>query len=195
MDEHARRASRQPDLDAVATAVEAIIREFGVSIDTELMGETPQRVAASFAELLGGVGIDAEVPLRRGSANPKGNRFVALADLEFRSICAHHLLPFSGILSVVYAPGNRIVGIGSIVRTLEILSTRPQLQESLGQDLAHAMVSGAGAKGAAVIVHARHSCIADRGPREAASSMRTLAYAGDFGGSADRAEALSLLNR
>lgn len=181
------------DLEAIAAAIATILTAAGVDPADPVLKATPQRVAAAYAELFAGVAQDECEPLRRGDAVPPGTQFVALNGLEFRSVCAHHLLPFSGSVSVVYAPVERIVGIGSIIRSLEIVSTRPQLQEKLGQELAEALVRGAAASGALVIIQARHSCIADRGPREATSSMRTLAVAGDLHDERRRSEALTHL--
>lgn len=179
------------DLPAAERAVRLLMRACGVDPDDPVLQATPQRVALSMQELLSGLGCDPLAPLQRGDVVPDGTMFIALNDLEFRSICAHHLLPFSGSVSAVYSPVDRIVGIGSIIRTLEILSTRPQLQEHLTQQFAEALVAGAGASGAVVVTQARHSCIADRGPREAASRLRTVAVAGDLHDPSRRAEALA----
>ncbi|GAA3755140.1 GTP cyclohydrolase I FolE [Microbacterium kribbense] len=175
-------------------AVRMLLRASGVDPDDPVLARTPQRVAATFAELFAGVHEDETAPLRHGDAVPRGTQVVALNDFEFRSICAHHLLPFSGTVSIAYSPVERIVGIGSIIRTLEILSTRPQLQEHLTQQFADAIVAGAGASGALVAMEARHSCIADRGPREAASRLRTIAAAGDLVDGEKRREALRAIH-
>lgn len=178
------------DAQAGAEAVRALLRACGVDPSDSLLAGTPQRVAATFAELFTGVGQDETAPLRRGDSVPEGMELVALNDIEFRSVCVHHLLPFSGTVSVVYSPVERIVGIGSIIRTLDVLSSRPQLQEQLTHQLAEAIVTGAGASGALVVMQARHSCIADRGPREAESSLRTVAASGDLVEGDKRWEAL-----
>ena len=182
------------NIGELAAAVEALLTAAGLDTRDPLLRATPQRVAQTIDELFAGVGADPHEPLKRGDDVPPGTQLVALKDIEFRSVCAHHLLPFSGSVSVAYRPVQRIVGIGSIIRALEILSTRPQLQEALTQQFADAMVVGAGASGALVIVQARHSCIADRGPREATSSLRTVAASGDLASGAGRGEALSHLS-
>lgn len=121
--------------DAPAEAVRALLQAYGLDSGPRNCRETPRRVAATFRELLAGVGQDELAPLRRGDAVPDGLDIVCLREIEFRSLCAHHLLPFSGVVSVAYVPVRRIVGIGSIVRTLDILSTRPLLQKALAQQL------------------------------------------------------------
>ena len=167
------------DLERAADAVRDLIRCLGLDPDVPELAGTPERVVSSFSEMLGGTREDPSAPLRRGDAVPIGTEMVSLSGIGFRSVCAHHLLPFSGTANITYLPHSRIVGIGSIVRCLEILSTRPQMQEKLGQELADMLVSGAGASGAVVVLEARHACIADRGPREAESQLRTVAAAGD----------------
>jgi GTP cyclohydrolase I len=181
------------DADAVERAVETLLSAAGIDPRPDMMADTPKRVAATFVELFAGVGLDERTPLGRGDRVPRGVDVVCLRALEFRSMCAHHLLPFSGSVSVAYAPVERLVGIGSIVRTLEILSARPQLQECLAQELADAVRVGAGAAGALVVVDARHSCVADRGPREADSTFVTIAVSGSFLDPARRRDALSAL--
>lgn len=174
-------------------AVRELLAASGVDPDDPRLADTPRRVVQTYAELFTGVRLDERAPLRRGDAVPEGLDFVALRGLEFRSTCAHHLLPFSGTVHVAYVPVERLVGIGSIVRSLEILSTRPQLQEALSQQFADALHEGAGAAGAIVVIEARHSCIADRGPREAASSMVTVASSGSLRDPDKRAGALLAL--
>src|SRR5215207_5304290 len=134
-------AQSEVDIDAAIEAVSSLLRAFGIDPDHPQLRQTPHRVAMSFAELFGGVGADPHAPLRRGDPVPSGIELIGLRDLEFRSICSHHLLPFSVVVHVAYLPTTHIVGIGSIVRTLEILSTRPQLQEHLCQELADALLN------------------------------------------------------
>jgi GTP cyclohydrolase I len=182
------------DLGAAEDAVVRLLRAFRIDVSDPRLQRTPERVALSFAELFSGIGVDEFAPLRRGDAVPAGIDIVALRDLEFRSICAHHLLPFSGVAHIAYVPTTHLIGIGSIVRSLEVLSTRPQLQENLSQELAEALRVGANADGALVITEARHSCIADRGPREAASRMMSVAAVGVLREPTRRSEAMRVLH-
>lgn len=95
------------------------------------LADTPRRVAQTYVDVFAGVELDERAPLRKGGPVPEGVDFVALRGLEFRSTCAHHLLPFSVSVHIAYVPGDWLVGIGSIGRSRQILSTRPQLQEEL----------------------------------------------------------------
>lgn len=183
------------DLGRVEDLVRQLLQAAGADIDHPMLAGTPLRVASTIAELFSGISEDPHAPLLRGDEVPTGTQLVALTDIEFRSVCAHHLLPFSGAVSIAYRPIERIVGIGSIIRALGILSSRPQLQEGLTQEFADVLAKGAGASGALVIMRARHSCIADRGPREADAELRTLAAAGDLRNGILRTEALTLLQQ
>lgn len=190
-----RRARERLEMTSpgALAAVRDLLRAFGIDPDEPRFADTPRRVAQAYEEFFAGVGLDERAPLRRGDAVPAGVDIVTLRGLEFRSTCAHHLLPFAGVVDVVYVPRERLVGIGSIVRTLEIISTRPQLQEHLAQELADAVHDGAQAHGALVRISARHSCIADRGPREAASTVVVLASSGCLRDPAQRTAALHSL--
>lgn len=167
-----------------------MLRALGLDPTSPELSSTPRRMADTWKELLAGTVEDPAEPLRRGEPTPVGTQTIALRNLEFRSLCAHHFLPFSGEATVVYEPGDRIVGIGSIVKALDILATRPQLQESLGQQFADCLTSSAHARGALVILDARHSCISDRGPREAAATLRTIATSGTLREASRRRDAL-----
>ena len=137
-----RKATTALEELSPADAVRTLLAASGVDPDDPRLADTPRRVAQAYAELFDGVGLDERAPLRRGDPVPDGLDFVALRGLEFRSTCAHHLLPFSGTVHAAYVPVERLVGIGSIVRSLEILSTRPQLQEGLSQQFADALRGG-----------------------------------------------------
>lgn len=184
---------RRFDEEGVAAAARLLLEASGLDMQDPLLQGTPRRMAHAFREFFSGVWEDELVPLRRGDAVPDGTGLVALKDLEFRSVCAHHLLPFSGLLHVIYEPVQRVVGIGSIARTVAILTARPQLQEALAQQLAHAIVEGAEAAGCLIVIEARHACIADRGPRERTSRLVTTASAGALMDRSRRTEALLAL--
>jgi GTP cyclohydrolase IA len=166
------------DLERGTGAVRDLLRAVGADPDAPGLRASARRFAQAFAEMMSGIGVDAGEPLTHGETAPPGVGIVRLTDVDFRSVCAHHLVPFHGTASVSYAPGERVFGIGSIVRSLEILSARPQMQERLGQELADALVSRGGARGAAVSIVARHACLADRGPRQPRAELVSVATAG-----------------
>jgi GTP cyclohydrolase I len=156
---------------------------------------TPERVAELFAELYSGVGVDpVDVlvnarPVAAGD-NERGE-LVAMRDISFHSLCEHHLLPFEGVVSVVYAPGDRILGLGTLVSLVEVASRRPQLQERVGEMIVHALVSSGVASGALALISAVHGCVAYRGPKQKLTTV-TVAAQGTLAEGSTRHEALML---
>ncbi len=184
--------------------VEALTRELLLAIgeDPERAGlkRTPERVAELFAELYGGVGADAAVPLRRTisvSHGPAPDTMptgpVIVRDIEFRSVCEHHLLPFSGRAHIAYEPRDQVVGLGALVEVVEILSCRPQVQERLGEQIAETIQTQLDPAGVVVVLSATHGCVTSRGARQAASSTVTVAARGTLADPVARAEIMGLL--
>ncbi|MDO9395389.1 MAG: GTP cyclohydrolase I, partial [Herbiconiux sp.] len=109
-------------------------------------------------------------------------------------VCEHHLLPFEGVAHVAYLPTDgRVAGLGSVVAVVESASSRPQLQERLGEDIADALERGLGASGVLVVLDARHGCVTARGPRQTGSSTVTLTARGALADPAARAEITALI--
>lgn len=175
--------------------VRVILDTLGLDTNDPRLRDSPARYLDTMRGLLAGVSRDAGAPLRKGEPTPTGTREICLSRISFRSLCAHHLLVFAGHVSVVYEPGEHLVGLGSIAQSLEILSTRPQLQENLGHELARTLLDAGGAQGALVVINARHGCIADRGPREPLSMLTTVCAEGSLARDDRRAAAFALLRQ
>jgi GTP cyclohydrolase I len=118
---------------------------------------------------------------------------VAFLDIPFRSTCEHHLLKFAGAVSVAYLPGGEVAGLGAIVRVIETISARPQVQERFTDEVAVALEEGLGATGVMVSATAEHDCVAIRGPRIRGASVRTLAARGVYATEPRAAEARALV--
>ncbi len=184
-----------PPADPIARA-SAALREFLVALELPIgsdpeLRETPERVARAFYdELLDGYRTDPAAPL--ADALPSSSDgLVALTHITYASVCPHHLLPSSGVAHVGYLPGGRIVGLGSIVRLVEVCAHRLVLQETLGQRIADALVEHLGARAAGVVLDASHLCMVARGERQAAARVVTQSFAGAWReGPAGRAEFL-----
>jgi GTP cyclohydrolase I len=189
-------------MSAIDTArIEAAVTELLAAIgeDAQRAGlvKTPQRVAESYTELFAGVGVDP-VPLLRDELTAHtdpGERgeAVVLRDLELRSTCEHHLLPFTGVAHVAYLPAEHLVGLGTIARLVEVVAARPQLQERLGEDIAAALDSALAPHGVLVVIDARHGCVGARGQRQAASTTVTVASRGLLADPVRRAEVMTLI--
>lgn len=181
----------QPRIEA---AVAEILAAIGEEPGRAGLETTPQRVAAAYAEFFAGIGVDPLDHLR--DSVPVGDRtgdLVLLRDIEFRSVCEHHLLPFLGVAHLAYLPGDRIVGLGKLAAVVETIAARPQLQERLTEEIADALQAGLAPRGVLVMLDASHGCVTTRGPRQARSSTVTLATHGALSEPAARSEIITLI--
>jgi GTP cyclohydrolase IA len=159
---------------------------------------TPRRFAEAYGEFFSGVGEDplrhlAETfPLPEADAGSPPQP-VLVKGIAFRSMCEHHLLPFTGTASVAYLPRDRVVGLGKIPRLIDTLASRPQLQERLAEQIADAMDAGLAPRGVLVVLEAVHGCVSARGVRQAGSSTVTVASRGALAEPAARAELIALI--
>jgi GTP cyclohydrolase I len=152
--------------------------------EAELAG-TPARVAEAWAtELIDGYEVD--VPrLLAGESSPApagAAEIVVVRGLAISTMCPHHLMPARGTATVLYLPGTRITGIGTLARLVDAYAHRLALQEVIGANVASALVEHLGARGAACKISLSHSCLASRGERQSAATVETLALSGTFDG-------------
>lgn len=188
------------DAERIAAAVRELLLAIGEDPDREGLARTPQRVAAAYSEFFAGVGVDARehlvgaVPLGANDAGVEAtSEAVVLRDIDFRSICEHHLLPFVGRAHVAYLPNERVIGLGRILAVVETLAARPQLQERLTEQIADALITGLDARGALVVLDAQHGCVGARGSRQDQSSTVTIASRGELARTAARTEIMTLI--
>lgn len=185
------------DIGRIEAAVAEILAAIGEDTQRPGLLATPHRVAEAYAEFFAGVGVDP-VPLLRDElatqdAPEQRGEIVVLRDIALRSICEHHLLPFTGVAHVAYLPDERLVGLGSIVRAVETLASRPQLQERLGDDIVAALDAALAPLGTLVVIDARHGCVTSRGSRQAESTTVTVAASGALADPVRRAEVMALI--
>lgn len=184
--------------------VERLTRELLVAIgeDPERPGlkQTPARMAELYAEFFAGVGEDPAAPLARTISVARGpapetlpSGAVLLRDIRFRSVCEHHLLPFAGHAHIAYLPGEQVVGLGALVRVVEILAARPQVQERLGEQIADTIAENLDARGVLVVLDASHGCVTMRGGRQSEASTLTIAARGVYGEPVARQEIIALI--
>ena len=188
------------DRDRVAALVRELLDAIGEDPDRPGLRQTPQRVADAYAEFFAGVGVDAAAPLAHTISVSRGpapdtlpSGAVMLRDIRFRSFCEHHLLPFAGHAHIAYLPGEQIVGLGALPRVVEILATRPQVQERLGEQIADTIATALDARGVLVVLDATHGCVTMRGGRQPDASTVTIAARGELAEPAARAELMLLL--
>src|SRR5207247_9521139 len=161
--------------------------------DREGLLKTPSRVARSYAELMAGLGQDPRSHLKT-VFHERYDEVVLLRDIEFHSLCEHHLLPFTGRAHVAYLPAGKVVGLSKLARLVEGYARRPQVQERLTTQIADALMEELAPIGAACVIEATHTCMTIRGAKKAGSMMVTSALRGIFKEDASsRAEVLALV--
>lgn len=180
--------------NAVAS-IRDLLKSLGEDPDREGLQRTPERSSKAWADLTRGYHEDpAEVlSVTFGDTNYQG--IVAVRDVEFYSLCEHHLLPFHGTASIAYVPGssNRVVGLSKIARLVDVFARRLQVQERMTSQIADAIERHLDAAGVVVLVSAAHSCMRMRGVGKQNAAMVTSEVRGVFRQSdAARAEALAL---
>jgi GTP cyclohydrolase I len=183
------------DLRRIEQGVRLILEGIGENPDREGLRDTPCRVARSMAELCRGLDVNARPAIATMSVENQ-NEMIIVKDISFASMCEHHLLPYLGRCDVVYIPSNdRIAGLSSIVRTVEIMSARPTIQERLTTEIADTLMEELDSKGVMVVMEAEHMCIAMRGVKKRDSRIVTSAMRGYLKRLETRTEALALIGR
>ena len=142
---------------------------------------TPSRVSEMYSELFSGIGKDASSEID-AIFNENYTDPVVLNGLRFHSICEHHLLPFFGWANLVYIPNGKIAGISKLVRCLDVLSRRPQVQERLTSQWIDAVFDKLSPRTVAVKLQAEHLCMSIRGVEKPGTLMTTTAFRGDLSG-------------
>lgn len=162
---------------------EALIRQLLESIDPEPgregLVDTPKRVDAAFNTLFQGYGQDPAAMITT-FANEGYNDMILCKDIEFYSMCEHHMLPFFGKAHIAYIPKDRIVGLSKMPRLVEIFSRRLQNQERITTQIAQAMMDLLDPKGVAVVLEAQHLCMMARGVEKQSSTVSTSSVHGLF---------------
>jgi GTP cyclohydrolase I len=184
------------DEQRAAAAVRELLLALGEDPDREGLLDTPVRVARSFRELLAGTRMDARDVLST-TFDLGHDEMVLVKDIEMRSLCEHHLLPFTGVAHVGYIPSDtgRITGLSKLARLVDVYARRLQLQERLTTQVADSLVEYLRPRGVIVVIEAEHLCMTVRGVRKPGSRTITSAVRGVLHAPATRAEAMSLILR
>src|SRR3982750_3070696 len=181
------------DVPRIERAVREILIAVGEDPDREGLIKTPNRVARAYGELMAGLHDDPKRHLKT-VFHERYDEVVLLRDIEFHSLCEHHLLPFTGRAHVAYLPDGKVVGLSKLARLVEGYARRPQVQERLPTQIADAIMDELSPIGAACVVEAVHPCMTMRGAKKTGSTMVTSALRGIFKeNAASRAEILTLM--
>ncbi|MBK5305789.1 MAG: GTP cyclohydrolase I FolE [Frankiaceae bacterium] len=180
------------DEAAAAEAVRALLVALGQDVTSESLAGTPQRVAASYAELLAAPDFELKT-----FPNDEGyDELVVARDIPFSSLCEHHLLPFIGFAHVAYMPGDRILGLSKLARVVELFARRLQVQERLTTQVAAWLQDNLKPRGVGVVLEAEHMCMSIRGVRANGAKTVTSALHGALRNDPrTRAEFLALTGR
>ena len=161
-------------MPAAERAVSDLLRALGRDPESLHLAETPRRVAGAFAEMLTPPPFDLTT-----FPNDEGYDELVLATaIPVQSLCEHHLLPFSGVASIGYLPGDRILGLSKLARVLDLFARDLQVQERLTQQVADWLQENLSPRGVGVVIEAEHQCMSLRGVRARGSRTTTSALHG-----------------
>lgn len=169
------------DKQKVEIAVRMLLEAVGEDPEREGLIGTPDRVARMYEELFSGTD-EAAAEALSVTFNCSNNDVVLEKDIQFYSLCEHHLLPFFGKAHVAYIPNGRVAGLSKLARTVEAYARRAQIQENMNEQIADALMKHLDAKGVMVIIEAEHMCMSMRGIKKPGTQTMTYVCRGEFEG-------------
>jgi GTP cyclohydrolase I len=161
-------------------AVRQILEAIGEDPERQGLQRTPLRVAKAYAELTSGYGVNADALVNQAVFDVDYDEMVLVKDIDFFSLCEHHMLPFYGRAHVAYIPNGKVIGLSKIPRIVEMFARRLQVQERMTQQIADFLQQTLQPQGVAVVVEGQHMCAAMRGVKKANARMTTSAMLGSF---------------
>jgi len=183
-------------VETIAGAVRTILAELGEDTRREGLTETPQRVAKALLYLTQGLDQPLEHAIGNALFESRNDEMVLVRNIEFYSLCEHHMLPIIGHVDIGYLPQGKVLGLSKLARIVDLYARRLQIQENMTQQIAEAVESATGAAGVAVQVRAAHMCMAMRGVEKVESETVTSRMTGQFRENpATRNEFLQLIAR
>jgi GTP cyclohydrolase I len=189
-------AKRAPSDKSIAPQVEEILAALGEDPRREGLARTPERVDKALKFLTSGYTKDIRQILNGALYEVKYDEMVVVKDIEFFSMCEHHMLPFFGKVHVAYLPKQRVIGLSKIPRIVDVFARRLQIQERMTQEIAQTIQEITDPVGVGVICEARHFCMMMRGVEKQHSGAMTSAMLGAFRTRKDtRDEFLALVNK
>jgi len=168
------------DLEAIEKSVLKILTAIGEDPEREGLLRTPHRVAKSYQELLSGYRMDPKALINKAVFEVAYDEMVVVHNIEFYSMCEHHMLPFMGRAHVAYIPTDKVIGLSKIPRIVDLFSRRLQVQERMTKQIAEYINVVLNPKGVAVVVEGLHMCMMLRGVKKQNARMTTSAMLGLF---------------
>jgi GTP cyclohydrolase I len=180
----------------VEEAVKQLLTAFGEDVDREGLERTPERVARMYDELLAGYRVDPYAMINEALFDVEYDEMVVVRDIEFYSLCEHHMLPFIGRAHVAYLPAGKVIGLSKIPRVVDLFARRLQVQERMTRQIAEFLEAVLHPHGVAVVVEGLHMCSKIRGVKKANARMVTSTMCGSFKKNpATRHEFMELISR
>lgn len=164
----------------IECSVGAILEAIGEDPEREGLLRTPSRVARMYEELTAGYHVDPERLINDAIFDVTYDQMVVVKDIDYYSLCEHHMLPFLGLAHVAYIPDGRVIGLSKIPRIVEMYARRLQVQERMTQQIAQFLMDTLHPLGVAVVAEGLHMCAAMRGVKKANARMTTSAMLGSF---------------
>ena len=182
--------------DKIEVITKQLLKEIGEDPNREGLIKTPSRVSKAWSFFSKGYKQDLNRIINDAIFEEDAKDMVIVRDIEFFSLCEHHLIPFFGKAHVGYIPNGKVIGLSKIPRIIDMFSRRLQVQERLTHQIADAINSVLNPKGVSVVMEGRHMCMQMRGVEKQNSFTSTSAMSGQFKKSAEtRSEFLSIINR
>lgn len=172
-----------------------IIRLLGEDVNREGLIKTPERVAKAMATLTRGYNMNPEAIINSAKFKEDYNQMVIVKDIQFYSLCEHHMLPFYGKAHVAYIPNGYITGLSKIARVVDVFSHRLQVQERMTTQIKECIQNALNPLGVMVVIEAKHMCMQMRGVEKQNSITTTSDISGAFNQSKTREEFLSLISK
>lgn len=172
-----------------------IIRLLGEDVNREGLIKTPERVAKAMTTLTRGYDMDPEAIINSAKFKEDYNQMVIVKDIQFYSLCEHHMLPFYGKAHVAYIPNGYITGLSKIARVVDVFSHRLQVQERMTTQIKECIQNALNPLGVMVVIEAKHMCMQMRGVEKQNSITTTSDISGAFNQSKTREEFLSLISK
>ena len=177
-------------------AIKEILEEIGEDPKREGLKDTPDRMERMFHEITSGYKVNPKEVVNEAIFHIKYDEMVVVKDIEFYSLCEHHMLPFFGKCNIAYIPNGKVVGLSKIPRIVEVFSRRLQVQERMTVQIADFLKKELDPLGVAVVVEAHHLCMAMRGVKKSEANMLTSSMRGVFKkDERTRSEFLSFIGR
>jgi GTP cyclohydrolase I len=168
------------DMPEIQSAIKTILEAVGENPDRDGLKRTPERIARMYAELLAGYQMDPVAVVNDALFEVKYDEMVIVRDIEFYSLCEHHLLPFLGRVHVAYIPDGKVLGLSKIPRIVDLYARRLQVQERMTRQIADFIRDLLLPQGVAVVVEALHLCMSMRGVQKHNARLTTSAMHGAF---------------